>query len=111
MADATITRIIPSLNKKRGGKRHFTFGIEGTNLGKDTTVEAKLKDYEWEIDDKEPHGSTILLIKLKRKKGGPDTKKEDEAIRQIDEITVTVRNPDQVKADEKTVKMVTYALD
>jgi hypothetical protein len=111
MADATITRIIPSLNKKRGGKRHFNFGIEGTNLGKDTTVEAKLKDYEWEIDDKEPHGSTILLIKLKRKKGGPDTKKEDEAIRQIDEITVTVRNPDQVNADEKTVKMVTYALD
>ena len=112
MADATITGVIPAINKKRGGSKHFTFAVKGTNFGANTVVTAKLvvgsDTYEWEIDEKDVHSPTLLLIKVKRKAGGPDTAK-DERIRQIEQITVTVANPPQTPVG-MNAPMVTYAL-
>ena len=113
MADATIDAIVPALNKKRGGSKHFTFAVKGTNLGANTVVTATLKSgadtYSWEIDEKDLHGTTILIVKLKRKAGGPETAR-DEKTRQIEQITVTVTNPQQTTPATKTADVATYAL-
>jgi len=114
MADATIDRVVPTLNKKRGGAKHYNFVVEGTNFSDDTVVTVTLKKgsdtYQWEIDKKEIHGSTLLFVKLKRKAGGPDTAKEDE-IRQIEQITVTVANPPQTPVGLNNVPMGTFVGD
>jgi hypothetical protein len=112
MADATISRVLPTLNKKRGGAKHYNFVVEGTNFGANTVVEVIYvvgsDTYKWEIDNKELHGTTLLYVKLKRKAGGPDTAK-DEKIRQIEQITVTVANPPQTPAELRDVPMGTFA--
>ena len=114
MADATITAVFPAINKKRGGSKHFTFAVEGTNFGMITVVTAKLvvgrTIYEWVIDDKDVHSDKIILIRVKRKDGGSDTEKKDEGIRQIEQITVTVANPPQSPPAAMNAKMATYAL-
>ena len=107
MADAKLTRVIPAVNKKVGGNKHFTFALEGENFQDDTIVTAKLGNLEWEEDEKHKHSATLLMIKLKRK----PHKGKDEKTRQVEELIVTVHNPSQAMPyPEKKVMVGTYDL-
>jgi hypothetical protein len=116
MADATITAIVPAINKRRGGNRHFTFAVKGSNYDTNTVVTAKLTSggitYDWVIDDREVHSTDILLIRVKRKpRESPDKEKDDDAkIRQLEQVTVTVTNPGQTTPASMSANMATYAL-
>ncbi len=107
MSDATISRIVVALNRENGSTKHFSLGVEGMNLGANTTVTAKYvkggKTYNWEAEVIHVHSPTLLAVKLKRKESDPDKEKGAPVSKQIEQITVTVSNPGQRNPASKDV--------
>lgn len=105
MPDATIKKIVPVINMKRGGgNKHHSFGIEGTNLDAATTVKVTYNGEEMDLVAT-PHGTgnKLLYIKVKRKPGP-----EKPPIRQLEQITVTVTNPGQTTPGSNTPDVGTH---